>query len=313
MVKTTSNLAGITAKVGNILGFSKECPVINGFCNKIIGTNRRKVFLAEQYDENRKDREKAIIEVLDEMDLILELADDEIKNRALFCKVCEQMQSSYICVIDITEQNHNVLIELGMAYGFQKPTILIFEESQKEKIKIPTDVQGIEYIDYKDYDDLKERLKSSLKTILKGKPSIIHSYHILEGLKKDLKLLMELEELENIPIINDFKIISGEKKVILKGGQDYKIKKGMIFDIHKVQEGIIHEKEVGFIEITDPQPKLSLGKIHYVNLDYKKEIDELFEKKSSEISFILKKIEHNISKKEIEELKRTLACLGILV
>lgn len=95
-------------------------------------------FLAEPYDEERSKREDAIKKVLAGCEL--QIADEDAMNIALTCKICKQIQSCQFGIVDITGFNRNVLIELGMLYGFNKPVILLIKNSVDVKIDIPTNI-----------------------------------------------------------------------------------------------------------------------------------------------------------------------------
>ena len=48
------------------------------------------------------------------------------------CKICQQIQESKYLLADMTDNNFNVGLELGIAIGFQKITMLIANENSKE-------------------------------------------------------------------------------------------------------------------------------------------------------------------------------------
>jgi hypothetical protein len=81
-------------------------------------------------------------------------AADAISNIDVMCKVCEGIQSSRYAVINISDWNPNVLFELGLAYGLSKVTVIV----KDKRSQVPTDLAGMEYIEYASSDELREKL-----------------------------------------------------------------------------------------------------------------------------------------------------------
>lgn len=245
----------------------------------------------------------------------MEIADRNIKNAAFFCKICEQIQTSYICLVDLTNQRPSVILELGMAFGFQKPIIIIFEEKERKKIEILTDIGWADPIAYKNYTDLKDKLRKTFKELfICHGSSLIPAYDLKDVIKfkNEIELLLDLENLESIPNILEFKLVDGNERIILDQGKNQNIKKGMVFSIHRIEDGIESEKNFGYVEITHPQNNFSQSKVHYADLKYKDEINSILKGKTREIPYILKKIKLKIEKRDLEEMKRIIECLNYL-
>lgn len=86
-----------------------------------------------------------------------------------------------VFIADLTTNNDNVIFEIGMAEGLQKPMLLIkaeedtdkmaFEE-YKEDSQIPFDMDKLQYIPYSNsgyYNDIKSIVKNNLRAILLDK------------------------------------------------------------------------------------------------------------------------------------------------
>lgn len=295
----------------------KICPLTSGLCNKDITVDPKKVFLAEPYcDENKDKREKAINEIFVELGLELVIAVHKNKVRAFFCKICEQIQSSFLCLVDLTKLRPNVLIELGMAYGFQKPIIIIFEEKDSVKVEeVLSDINWADPIKYKDCDDLKDKLKKTVKLLFKeyGSTNLrLYDKDQIKKFKEELKLWLDLEKLEDVPNIVSFKSVEGHKRVILDQGK-HNLRRGMFFCIHKVQNGIESENSFGTVEIVHPQENMSQAKINYTNFEYMQEIDDLLIKDvdPKEIPFVLKKYDLGLDKTKLKKMTKIVECLGI--
>jgi len=78
---------------------------------------------------------------------------------ALICNVCRGIQESVLCIADITDWNANVLFELGLMYGWGKPTIIL----KHAKSEVPTDLRFALYVEYDGIDSLQSRLKKLIK------------------------------------------------------------------------------------------------------------------------------------------------------
>ncbi len=85
-------------------------------------------------------------------------ADNEISNKDIMCKVCQEIQSCSIAIINISSLNPNVMLEQGLAYGLGKPVIIIKDINTKAI----SDLGSIEYIEYSHAYDLQQKLLRAL-------------------------------------------------------------------------------------------------------------------------------------------------------
>lgn len=65
----------------------------------------------------------------------------------LWAEVLSQIRLCDVAIFDISENNPNVLLEAGLAYGMRKLVILL--KSKKACVKTPTDVNAFVYLPYK--------------------------------------------------------------------------------------------------------------------------------------------------------------------
>lgn len=93
-------------------------------------------------------------------------ADKEHSTIAINCKVCELIQESQFLIGEITERNPNVFLEIGIAYGLGRTVILLI--SKERMYDIPSDLKGIEYIEYD-----KNKLYTEFSNFLKEKIQFI--------------------------------------------------------------------------------------------------------------------------------------------
>jgi len=89
-------------------------------------------------------------------------ADEDKKMGDISCKICGILQSCRFAVIDMSGLNPNVCIEVGLAYGYGKRVILL----KNRETLIPSNLAGIEYLEYAGIDSIKETLPAYIKTAL---------------------------------------------------------------------------------------------------------------------------------------------------
>ncbi len=79
--------------------------------------------------------------------------------QTIFDKVQRSIRESALCIFEITDlQKVNVFFELGIAIGMQRRYVLL----AKTPYQPPSDLQGLERIDYSDMDDLTAQLEEIL-------------------------------------------------------------------------------------------------------------------------------------------------------
>jgi hypothetical protein len=100
--------------------------------------------------------------VLQELDYRPLRADKKpVLGRDLMCNICKFIQESIFGIVDITDWNPNVLLELGMMFGWGKTAVII----KHKESKVPADLRGALYIEYASISSLKEKLKSGLPNL----------------------------------------------------------------------------------------------------------------------------------------------------
>ncbi|MBS1844260.1 MAG: hypothetical protein JST53_07565 [Actinobacteria bacterium] len=74
----------------------------------------------------------------------------------------EMIKLSGFGIFDITNWNPNVALELGIAIGLGEDYYVLFDPTKEESV-IPTDLGGIDRLEYRDFTSLKEGLRRLLK------------------------------------------------------------------------------------------------------------------------------------------------------
>ena len=182
-------------------------------------------FLIQPFDIEKVEREKAINSALKKFygghrKYELKKSDCKIYDRSSYCDICLKIKLSQFCIVDISGELHetidkdsgkketkvflrpNVALELGMAYGFNKPA-LILSRKLNGKRQIPSDIDFVRYIDIslidfqgwlgasqKLLDSLRERMPfRPIKESLDLDPQKLKQY-----IKKYYKPLIHLKE-----------------------------------------------------------------------------------------------------------------------
>lgn len=243
-----------------------HCLLTGGRCVHLpISVDLNSFFVSEPYDEERQQRELAIKKALEGFNSII--SDHEIMNIALTCKICRQIQSSEFGIVDISGCNPNVLIELGMLYGFSKPTIILLKKSEHPEFDVPSNIKGIEQIRYTDFDEITEKIKKAVNAFFelrtKTDEYIIDMRPQLQHLILELELEIETRKSVETGLksqIIDFKTLGNIGVVILDKGTRNGVKTGMIFEVYRsdrISMGDYLEENVGLIIVTFAQERIA--------------------------------------------------------
>src|SRR5438067_7878493 len=81
----------------------------------------------------------------------------------LSSELISKIQASHICIIDISDNNSNVLYELGYIHALNKRSIIIKSTKEKEKYPLPSDISGRFYLPYDSIENIGNDLVNSLK------------------------------------------------------------------------------------------------------------------------------------------------------
>lgn len=117
------------------------------------------VFVAMPFANNFVDSYTyGIIPALEALGYTYYRADKEVTNKDLMCKICREIQSASLVIVNISSNNPNVMLEQGIAYGLGKPVIII----KDKETKAISDLGCIEYIEYEHAYDLQQKLIAAL-------------------------------------------------------------------------------------------------------------------------------------------------------
>jgi len=145
--------------------YNFHCFVVDSsICNRNIVEKDNQVFVAFDYkDKDIKLIIDYIIPILESYNLKPIIASDKIVNYDFMCKICGLIQESKYVLAEISVQNLNVGLELGLAIGLQKKTMLIANKNSKEVGDLKR-TDSVRYGD--DLIELKKDFEKMLKSIL---------------------------------------------------------------------------------------------------------------------------------------------------
>jgi len=151
--------------VQEVLAHQFRCFKTGGECNRKIRFKPHQVFVAMPYRSDLVDMDDVYFGIqiaLQELGYKPLRADEKpVWGRDLMCNVCKFIQESVFGIVDITDWNPNVLLELGMMLGWGKTAVII----KYEQSEVPSDLQGALYIEYANIGSLKKKLKSGLPNL----------------------------------------------------------------------------------------------------------------------------------------------------
>ncbi len=237
-----------------------RCPLVGTPCMKEIIIQEKTFFLAEaeKPEPDKKRRNKAISEAIADGYKIRSALEEKGIN-AFTCKICEMIQACAYGLADISQNNANVFMELGMMLALGKPTIILTKKGQEKKLKLPSDLVGIEVIPFEEYLDIIEQIR---KAVPKLPPSVSPTTPI-EDLKKIKPQFAE--ELKGIgaDIVKEFKSSIEEAKLdtISVGEEKKAISPELSERLMGLEEKLEDLRGLGFI--TDPQIAFLRGNYYY--------------------------------------------------
>ncbi|MFC1992796.1 hypothetical protein ACFLV3_03185 [Chloroflexota bacterium] len=163
---------------------------------------------AEEPDYDKQHRSKAISESIANGFKIRSALEEKGIN-AFTCKICEMIQTCAYGIADISQNNANVFMELGMMLALGKPTIILAKRGQEQQLKLPSDVTAIEIILFGEYLDIIDQLR----VIVNKLPPSVSPASPIEDLEKiGPQLADELRKLE-ANIVKEFKESIEEAKL----------------------------------------------------------------------------------------------------
>ncbi|WP_211208618.1 hypothetical protein [Leptonema illini] len=112
-------------------------------------------------------------------------ADEKITNMHIMQKIISYIQTADYSIFDISGWNPNVTLELGFAMGANSNWYIALDPDKTEMKEVPSDLRGIDRIQYNSFSDLEDQLTILLEQLYpKREASSIDNY--LETKREEL-------------------------------------------------------------------------------------------------------------------------------
>ncbi len=159
----------------------------------------KQVFVAYSYKVYPKaDYRRVFNELEKTYDVRFVFADEKITNMHIMQKIISYIRSSDFSLFDISGWNPNVTLELGWAMASVDGWYICFDPSKTEMNEVPSDLRGIDRIQYGSYTELQAKLSALFEQRYpKRRPEGIDTYLdsqralVLESLRKQAGLNMK--------------------------------------------------------------------------------------------------------------------------
>jgi len=150
----------------------KRCLIHHGICPEVLDFKPRTFFVGFPFKpQYTKDLKEKIDQVANQLNLNPLYPAETQKKGVILCKVCKEIQETDFSVFDITERNPNVMLEVGLSFGFGKEVVLLNNPKYAEELRkgYPIDLNGILIVQYDAVSDIKDRrdFKEKISEIMK--------------------------------------------------------------------------------------------------------------------------------------------------
>jgi len=232
-------------------------------------------FVAHKFTEQEKDDLRDAIEkAFDGNNLKPYYADKELRESGthILDKIIEKIQETKFGIFDITGGNPNVCLELGLAKGFSKKFFIICGKDCIDSI--PSDLKGLDRIDYRSYKGLTEEIK------MKILPEALEMREVSKAAPQDDKLRekIAIQQLR-FPLLHHFFLLFNILKacVQVKPNKNYKNVSDLFDDLYFDQ--------ITFLDFSKPAPVApSMDWFNYLAkecLEFKENLNQTLNKYST--------------------------------
>jgi len=257
------------------------CPLVGKCIHEHVGVEPNSYFIIQPFDDEKEQRESAIDSALEKFygckeRYILKRADSRITLNSNYCDICRKIKSSEYCIADISGDSYtivknnikeerlflrpNVALELGMAYGFSKPSLIISREINGKRT-IPSDIEFVRWIgiSFKDWTSVTQRILDRLREtepreLLKNS-LYLDDKIINKLLSRQFDVLLHLKETISRIQSKEYQIFNivlhGNNPIgIIKNGNC--LKEGLIFKLFIIENEI--ESLIALVEVDHLTP-----------------------------------------------------------
>jgi hypothetical protein len=119
----------------------------------------KQVFVAYAYDlYDQRDYRRVYTELEKAFGIKFIFADEKITNMHILQKIISYMRGSDFSLFDISAWNPNVTLELGIALASSDDWYICFNPDKTELKEVPSDIRGLDRIQYTSFAELEDRL-----------------------------------------------------------------------------------------------------------------------------------------------------------
>jgi hypothetical protein len=170
---------------------------------------RKQVFVAYSYRLYPKDDYRKLYKDLEEQyDVTFIFADEKITNMHIMKKIETFIRGSDFSIFDISGWNPNVTLELGFAMAVSDQWYIAIDPSKTEVNEVPSDLRGLDRIQYGSYTELGGKLSVLLEQRYPKRPRVSIDGYLEErrgevrGLLKDHPglTMMSISELLKVEV-----------------------------------------------------------------------------------------------------------------
>lgn len=153
---------------------------------------KRQIFVAYPYRVFPKDDYRAVFEAIsNEYAVTFLFADEKITNMHILQKIISYIRASDFSLFDISGWNPNVTLELGIAMSSDEDWYISFNPTLTDLSEVPSDLRGIDRIEYTSYGDYGEKLRALIEQRYPKRSSTIETF--LEDLRETAKGLLQAQ------------------------------------------------------------------------------------------------------------------------
>ena len=157
----------------------------------------RQVFVAYSYRLYPKtDYRKVYKELAQAFHVEFIFADEKITSLHILQKIANYIRSSRFGIYDISGWNANVTLELGLAFGMTERAFIAIDPSKTDINEVPSDLRGIDRIQYASYTELQEGLAKLLAQEFPVEPTHDVENQLAQLRQQALKLIAGSEGLK---------------------------------------------------------------------------------------------------------------------
>jgi hypothetical protein len=123
----------------------------------------RKVFVAYAYNLYPADDYRRIFRDLTKAFKVeFRFADEKITSLHIMGKIRDMIRESAFGIYDVSSWNPNVTLELGLAMGMEARFFIVFNPQKQDLSEVPSDIRGMDRLQYRSFSELEQRLASLL-------------------------------------------------------------------------------------------------------------------------------------------------------